>query len=392
MTPDSDESLRVAIIGSSRFGAAEPFAGGLEAHTLWTARALQRLGHRVTLFAGHGGAARPSDVETIPIVEGAPDLVAGSRIDLDTTPETARATTDGYARVLDAVDDPHRFDVVHNNSLHPLPPAVDVDLRVPMVHVLHCPPFPELERAHMLRRAAVGTTRRGSVIAVSGSLASQWAGLFPSVVTNGVPIDRWTPGPSCEVVERCVWAGRIVEEKAPHLAIDAARRVGMPIVLAGPAHRRQYFDAEIAPRLGPGVEWVGHLGQPELRTLYATSRVGLVTPVWEEPFGLVIAEMLACGTPVAAFGRGAVSSLLSSDIGVVARTNTVRGLAAAIGTAMHLDRARCRKYAVDRLSDSSMVRTYIDHYRTAISAHQGHERRQEREQRIRHPVGLASAS
>jgi glycosyltransferase involved in cell wall biosynthesis len=345
--------LRIAVLGHWRYGLAEPYSGGLEAHTAMTARSLQHAGHSVTVYAGPPGALRPADLDVRPML--AIDHDGGDR----------RDDYDGAHRtVLGDVLDPGRYDVVHNNSLHYLPPLLCSTTTTPMIHVLHCPPFEHLSRAHH-HRSMQDARRRENVVAVSESLRRQWSPLADRVVLNGVDVLRWTPN-DAPTSDRCAWAGRIVPEKAPHLALDAARLAGRDIVIAGPIQHRDYFEAEIAPRLGPHAAWAGHLDQGGLNDLYAGSAVGLVTPCWHEPFGLVAAEMLACGMPVAAFRRGGLREVLDPSVGRFAEVSTAASLAAVIDDAASLDRGACRRRAEDVLSLDRMVAEYVELYRGAM--------------------------
>lgn len=361
-----EPTLHVALLGPSRFGIGEPFAGGLEAHTVTTARALMRLGHRVTVFAGPAGAAAPADLQVVPVVDGFGDFSGCARLDTEMPPDVVVATARGYARVLQDVDRSAEFDVIHNNSLHAAPVDLDGLLQTPIVHFLHCPPFAELSHAHRRRAARLRDPHDG-VVAVSSSLAQQWCDVAASAISNGVDTHVWRPSLRTDArVERCVWAGRIVSEKAPHLAIDAARRAGRPIVLAGPVQEPGYFERMVLPRLGPDARYAGHLGNAALASLFASSTVGVVTPCWDEPFGLVVAEMLACGTPVAAFARGALPDIVVPEAGVLARPGDVDDLADAIGCAARLSPRACRRYAVERLSMDRMAQEYVEAYRRTI--------------------------
>lgn len=354
--------LHIAVIGPSRFGVAEPYQGGLEAHTAILARELQRLGHHVIIYAGTGASAVPTDLTVEPILDDDVDLTACDRLDTAMPPGHREAEDDAHRAVLRAVAERGRFDVVHNNGLHHLPPSLEADLDVPMVHTLHCPPFQELLAGHRLRAAR--SAGSGVVAAVSEHLASAWSGVATTVVENGVSTEDWTMG---QGGRGCVWAGRIVPEKAPHLAIDAARAAGRPIALAGPVHAPAYYAAEVAPRLGPDAVLVGHLAGPALAELYRNAAVGVVTPCWDEPFGLVVAEMLACGTPVAAIHRGALSDLVDPAVGFLAPPGDGAALAEAIEAAAGLDRRVCRKHAVRSLSATTMAQRYVAWYRRVIA-------------------------
>ena len=366
----SSPRFRIALVGPARFGIAEPCAGGLEAHTLTTARGLRRRGHEVVLFAGPGDVPLPPDLTVVPVLDRSLDTSGEARADTS-MPGTAFADLErGYARVLDAIERLGDVDLVHNNSLHALPATFDGRGRCGVVHVLHCPPLDDVDAAHRARQADPTDTHR--VLSVSRSLAESWAQVRSSVVWNGVDVDVWHPrhparcGSRRRPTGEVVWAGRIVSEKAPHLAIDAARLAGRPIALAGPVQEPDYHATEVVPRLGPGVEYLGHLGCAELAALYAGADVGLVTPRWEEPFGLVAAELLACGTPVAGFDRGALPEVVHPGVGALAPADDVVALAGAIEEAAGRSRADCRRDAVERLSTDVMIDAYEAHYERAV--------------------------
>ncbi|MDV7269190.1 glycosyltransferase, partial [Rhodococcus oxybenzonivorans] len=149
----------------------------------------------------------------------------------------------------------------------------------------------------------------------------------------------------------------------------AARRAGFPIVLAGPISDAEYFDRMIRPRLGPEVTYLGHLAQPELAAAIGGAAATLVTPLWDEPYGLVVAESLACGTPVAAFARGGIPEVLTPDCGSLVAAGDVPALARAIPDVVGRSRAAARAHARERCSERRMVDTYVDLYRRLARGH-----------------------
>jgi glycosyltransferase involved in cell wall biosynthesis len=346
--------LRICLIASSRFPIREPFAGGLEAHTHALSGELVRRGHRVSLFAAPGSdpklGADELDVATFASSDAA-------RADVASSPESWMREHHAYLRLmLDlARSGAHQFDVVHNNSLHHLPVAMAEALEVPLVTTLHTPPVPWLESA---ARLAPSSTR---FVAVSDQMSRAWRHVVRSTtVHNGVDTELWRLGPGGG---QAVWAGRMVPEKAPHAAIDAARAAGVALQLAGPAYDAAYFADEIAPRLGDDVRWLGHLSQRELSTVVGRADVALVTPSWEEPYGLVAAEAMSCGTPVAAFDRGAMRELVDVHTGRLAPADDVAALGRAIRAAAALPRGQVRATAVARWSLRRMVDEYESLYR-----------------------------
>jgi glycosyltransferase involved in cell wall biosynthesis len=225
---------------------------------------------------------------------------------------------------------------------------------IPMVTTLHTPPTP------WLRSALAHASPRAAFVAVSECTADAWAGTVPSLtIPNGVDTHRWVAGAGGGPA---VWSGRLVPEKAPHLAIDAARRAGIPLLLAGPLLDTDYVAREVVPRLGDDVRHVGHLDQRALSGLVGSARVAVVTPAWEEPYGLVAAEAMACGTPVAALDRGAMGEVVVEGAGVIADPRDPDALARAMVEAAALDRRRVRRIAEERCSLERMVDAYEEVY------------------------------
>ena len=184
-------------------------------------------------------------------------------------------------------------------------------------------------------------------------------------MANGVDLDTWVEGPGGA---SAAWCGRMVPEKAPHLAIDAARSVGIPLHLAGPILDAAYWEGEIAPRLGEDVHYAGHLGHGALARLLGSSAVALMTPTWEEPFGLAAVEAMCVGTPVAAFARGALPSLVSRSAGRLARPDDVGDLARAIRAARALPRGAVRAYARSRFGLDAMGEGYEALYKRIVES------------------------
>ena len=354
--PQANRSLRIGIVAALRFPVAQPFAGGLEAHTWSLARSLTAAGHHVVLYA-HGDSDR-SVARVVPVF-APPALSEGARADIAAPPAhflwEHRCMQQTMSRLLRDVD---RLDLVHNNSLHYLPLAMASLLSTPMVTTLHTPPNAWQEAG------AVDGALASRFVAVSADVARRWSAVLGDVevVGNGVDPELWPEGAGGGDL---VWSGRIVPEKAPHLAVRAARLLGRRLVVAGPVHDQGYFDAEIAPHLGEDVRYAGHLGVDDLARLVGAAACALVTPCWDEPFGLVAAEAMLCGTPVAAFDRGGLGEVLGGEGGVLAAPGDVTDLARAAVQAMGMDRVRVRGHALQTLSATAMVERYVQVYRAA---------------------------
>ncbi len=340
--------MRICLVASSRYPIREPFAGGLESQTHGLAQELARRGHDVSLFAG-AGSDQALSVQLLPALAFQPSRSAMA--DRNAPDRAWLAEHHAYlSLMLRLVHDTDRFDLVHNNSLHHLPVAMAPAVRAPMLTTLHTPPLPMME-------SALSLAPSGSVFtAVSAFTADAWAHVVPStIVRNGVDVARWRRGGGGGPA---VWSGRLVREKAPHDAIAACQRAGVPVVLAGPVHDRDYFDARIAPLLGDDVAYVGHLRHAELVDLLGTASVAVVTPAWDEPYGLVAAEAMSCGTPVAGYARGGLPEIVTRRAGVLVPAGDVDALAAAVLEARALPRCDVRRHAELECSLSRMVDDY----------------------------------
>lgn len=195
-------------------------------------------------------------------------------------------------------------DVVHDNTL--AGPLVAATHGLPTVVTAHGPVYGDLGAYY---RTLSG---RASLVALSraqreGLPTARWAATVP----NGVRPDRF-PFHAAKG-EYAVFLGRMSPDKGPVWAIDAARAAGIPLVMAAKCREDDevaYFEHAVRPRLGGDVEWIGEVGGRRKVELLADARCLLFPIDWEEPFGLVMIEAMACGTPVVALRRGAVPEVV----------------------------------------------------------------------------------
>jgi glycosyltransferase involved in cell wall biosynthesis len=340
--------LRIGVISHLRHPIAEPFAGGLEAHTFSLASGLRRRGHHVTVFASTASDPRIG-------LEAICEETALTELGLEEASDVPFFKEHHAYLSLMSHLRRRSFDVIHNNSLHYLPVSMADTLSAPMVTTLHTPPFCWLESGVRLCAAP-----RSVFVGVSQSIRNAWSPVakIDDVVTNGIDLARFAFRPTPDVEPYLIWFGRIVPEKGLDLAIDAARSIGARLRIAGPILDADFYEQKIAPRLGSDIVYLGHLSHPELSRAVGGARALLCTPQWEEPYGLVVAEALACGVPVAAFARGAIPEILDLFSGVLATPDDVGSLAAAALEAQRLDRRACRRRAEAHCDAEAMIAGY----------------------------------
>ena len=247
----------------------------------------------MTLFAGPGSdpALGATELDVAPL-----RLSAAARADVSMVPEAWLREHHAYLQVMLALQRRDDVDVVHNNSLHHLPVAMADSLRAPVLTTLHTPPTPWLE-------PAIEIDSRSPESAAPQSFRGRERAHRTVVVARHCRRRRAqrrrrpTLGRRAPAATTSCGSGGIVPEKAPHRAIAMARAPGARLRIAGPVGDAGYFDRHVAGELDDDVYYVGHLDTDGLVALVGSSAAMLVTPEWDEPYGLVAAESLACGTP-----------------------------------------------------------------------------------------------
>ncbi|KGN41668.1 glycosyltransferase family 4 protein [Knoellia aerolata] len=247
------------------------------------------------------------------------------------------------------------FDLVHNH-LDWLPLAFSHAFGAPLVTTIHGFSAPGILPAY--RRA------RSAYVSISDSDRSPDLD-YVATVHHGVDVDALPFGPGGDDL---VSLGRIHPDKGVAEAIAIARRAGRRLVLCGIVHDERYFDEEVAPHVdGDRVDFVGPVGPTERARVLGAAAALLHPVAFDEPFGLSVVESMVCGTPVVAFRRGSMPEVV--DEGVTGcLVSDVDEAVAAVGTAVALDRHRCRERAVARFSASRMVEDYLGVYARVVAA------------------------
>jgi glycosyltransferase involved in cell wall biosynthesis len=259
------------------------------------------------------------------------------------------------------------LDIVHDHTRTGLLTASA--RRAPTVATVHAPVAGPRSEGEIF--AALEQFARIPLVALSASQRRGAPDLnWIATVHNGIRVEEY---PFVAAKEDFVlFLGRTSDEKGVHVAIDAARAAGRRLVIAGSwtiPSEQEYFERHVRPQLGSEVEWVGEVHADEKKDLLGRAACVVFPALWEEPFGLVIVEALACGTPVAGLRAGAVPELLDDRTGAIA--DDAAGLADAIRRAVDLDAGACRARAESRFSTEAMVRAYEAVYERVLAGASG---------------------
>ncbi|MDQ0373788.1 glycosyltransferase family 4 protein [Cellulomonas humilata] len=191
---------------------------------------------------------------------------------------------------------------------------------------------------------------------------------YAATIHHGLDLTRFTPGPGGD---HLLFLGRIHPDKGTHLAIDVARRAGMPLVIAGVVHDETYFRSLVEPHVdGSLVRYVGSVGPAERDRLLGGAAALLHLIDFEEPFGLAVVEALAAGTPVIATPRGSLSELVRDGTTGFLVADADEAVA-AVGRLPTIDRRACRHEAETRFSADRMVDGYERLFHGVVASGRG---------------------
>jgi glycosyltransferase involved in cell wall biosynthesis len=342
--------MRVGILSPPWYPVPPSAYGGTELVVSLLTEGLVRAGCEVTLFAS--GDSRTSASLRYEYEQAPSDRIGEASWEL--------------AHVLLAVERAADLDILHDHS-GPLGATLSATSRVPVLHTVHGPMQADIARLYM-RICAVSPSLALNSISHSqrrGGESLPWVANVP----NAIDTSQFQPGPPARD-DYLLFLGRMSPDKGAHRAIEVARACERPLLIAAkcrePAERR-YFEEQVEPHLGEGVTYLGEASLDEKIQLLRHASATLVPIEWEEPFGLVMIESPACGTPVLATRRGSVPEVVVDGVtGVIVDHHSQ--MPAALDRALSLDRDRMRAEILDRFDVDRMVSTYLDVYAHLLAA------------------------
>jgi glycosyltransferase involved in cell wall biosynthesis len=344
--------MRIAQVAPLAESVPPTQYGGTERVVSFLTEELVRLGHDVTLFASGDSVTSAR-------------LVAGCGSALWRDP-TCRETLPHHVRLMEQVfSDVTRFDIIHFHTDY---------VQFPLLRRHSCPSVTTLHG--FLNRADLGpffdTYPEIPVVSISDAqrapiARANWLG----TVYHGLPRELHT---ACtQDGQYLAFLGRVSPEKRLDRAIEIARRAGLPLKVAAKIYpeERGYFSEIIEPLLRESRSFVEFIGEIDhrLKDDFLGGAFALLFPIdWEEPFGLVMIEAMACGTPVIAWPRGSVPEVIDDGVtGFI--VNDIDAAVRAVARVKEIDRRTCRRVFEERFDAARMARQYVEIYKRAIESH-----------------------
>jgi glycosyltransferase involved in cell wall biosynthesis len=339
--------MKIAILSPVWYPVPPTGYGGIELIVSLLADGLVDAGHEVTLFAS-GDSLTKGELDFV--YERAPSELIGR-----TLPELRHALH-CYTRAGD-------FDVINDHSGMPAA-ALGGALRTPVLHTVHGPLDGE---AGPMYESIAQVSPDVGLISISLNQRRPKPGLpWAANIPNALDFSLYPCKPHRG--DYLLFLGRMSPDKGAHRAIAVAMELGLPLKMAGKNREKkekQYFAEFVEPHLGHGIEWLGEVSHGTKVELLQDARATLFPIEWEEPFGLVMIESMACGTPVIATRHGAVPEVIEHGVsGLI--VDSYRQMPAALEEADGLDPLECRHYVEERFAPERMVGEYVDAYRAAL--------------------------
>jgi glycosyltransferase involved in cell wall biosynthesis len=324
--------------------------GGTERIVAYLSNELIRQGHELTLFASGDS-----------VTEG--KLVAGSERALRLDSAVVDPLAYDVLQLEQVLQEAEAFDIIHFHTGYLHFPTFRRQ-QTPNVTTFHGRlDVPDLQ--HIFSELA-----DQRVISISNSQREPFPHMnWQGTVYHGIPLDLYKPGQGRG--EYLAFLGRISPEKGVDRAIEIAKRVNMKIKIAAKIDNadREYMETKIRPLLDdPLVDFVGEFNRKE-KEKFLGDAYALLFPIdWPEPFGLVMIESMACGTPVIAYRAGSVPEVIDPGItGFI--VESMEEAVLALEKVQHLDRKRCREVFERRFSSSRMAQDYLKIYERVLTSH-----------------------
>ena len=337
------ERLRIAQVAPPWYPIPPKGYGGIELIVALLADGLADAGQDVTLFATGDSSTRGKLSYVYP--KALPEKIGMAHIEIP--------------HVMAPYFRAREFDIIHDHTA--LGPMVANFIDTPVVMTLHGP-FTDENREYF---ASIG--HRLKFIAISDYQRSCYPELnYAATIHHGVELDRFPFEEKKQ--DNLLFLGRINYEKGPRQAVEVANRLGARLVMAvkmvePPEH--EYFEEEVKPLIGSNTEILGQIDFQTKTRLLKDARCVLFPIQWPEPFGLVMVEAMACGTPVIAFRNGSVPEVIADGVtGFI--VDSVDEMVEAVRRADEIDPHACRRWVAERFTVDRVIQDHLRVYRELL--------------------------
>ncbi|HYC82920.1 MAG TPA: glycosyltransferase family 4 protein [Candidatus Paceibacterota bacterium] len=251
------------------------------------------------------------------------------------------------------------FDIIHDHNGHLSLPAANI-CPTPVVMTIHGPLNRDMRRIFQ-------ALRNPYLVTISQSQSYPAPNLhYAGTVYNGLSLEQYPFSDADDGY--LLFVGRISMEKGVHLAIETAQELNLRLIIAAKLDPvdKPYFHEYIEPRLSEQIVWIGEVDEAERNRLMSKALCFLHPVTWREPFGLTLIEAMACGCPVVAFDKGSIPELIKTgETGFVVQD--IEGMVEAVENIRVVNRAACRKHALEHFSAKKMADGYEEIYRKILT-------------------------
>jgi len=322
---------------------------------VWVSEGLVKRGHKVDFYAPLGSKVKVTKIihnGLLPLNKDGGSL--GSLRDKGVDVNKVAVLWDQYLLAqMFKIAEKGKYDILH---IHPVDRALPFGLshpNVPIVYTLHDPIYPWRSLIFSMFKSP-----NQYYISISNAQRKPAPNLnYAATIYNGIDLDNFHF--SNEHDDYLLFISRLHPEKGVAEAVQVARKAKEKLLIIGPPVTGEYWDKQIAPYLNDRIQYLGYVPRNKLFKYYQRAKATLVPIQWEEPFGLIMTESMACGTPVIAFNRGSVPEVLvNGKTGFIIKKNSIKDMVEAVKNINKINRADCREHVEKKFSIQTMVDQY----------------------------------